>query len=379
MNSQAKKQDDSVKEMIESLLDQAGIQINGNQAFDIQVHNENLYQRILQEGSLGLGESYMDGWWDCDRLDIFFYKILRAKLDKKVPHNLKNIIRLAIAKFRNLQTKKRAWIVGEEHYDLGNDLFSLMLDPYMQYSCAYWKDTDRLEQAQENKLDLICRKLDLKPGMRVLDIGCGWGGLAEYAAKHYQVSVTGITISKEQQKLAMERCEGLDVEILLTDYREMQGLFDRVVSIGMFEHVGPKNYETYFKVVQRNLKSDGLFLLHTIGANTTMLNADPWTSKYIFPNGCLPSIENIAHASNEKLIMEDWHNFGADYDLTLSAWHERFLKNWPEIEANYSLRFKRMFTYYLNACAGAFRARDLQLWQIVFSPNGQEGGIRVAR
>ena len=379
MNSQAKKQDDSVKEMIESLLDQAGIQINGNQAFDIQVHNENLYQRILQEGSLGLGESYMDGWWDCDRLDIFFYKILRAKLDKKVPHNLKNIIRLAIAKFRNLQTKKRAWIVGEEHYDLGNDLFSLMLDPYMQYSCAYWKDTDRLEQAQENKLDLICRKLDLKPGMRVLDIGCGWGGLAEYAAKHYQVSVTGITISKEQQKLAMERCKGLDVEILLTDYREMQGLFDRVVSIGMFEHVGPKNYETYFKVVQRNLKSDGLFLLHTIGANTTMLNADPWTSKYIFPNGCLPSIENIAHASNEKLIMEDWHNFGADYDLTLSAWHERFLKNWPEIEANYSLRFKRMFTYYLNACAGAFRARDLQLWQIVFSPNGQEGGIRVAR
>jgi cyclopropane-fatty-acyl-phospholipid synthase len=379
MNSQAKKQDDSVKEMIESLLDQAGIQINGNQAFDIQVHNENLYQRILQEGSLGLGESYMDGWWDCDRLDIFFYKILRAKLDKKVPHNLKNIIRLAIAKFRNLQTKKRAWIVGEEHYDLGNDLFSLMLDPYMQYSCAYWKDTDRLEQAQENKLDLICRKLDLKPGMRVLDIGCGWGGLAEYAAKHYQVSVTGITISKEQQKLAMERCKGLDVEILLTDYREMRGLFDRVVSIGMFEHVGPKNYETYFKVVQRNLKSDGLFLLHTIGANTTMLNADPWTSKYIFPNGCLPSIENIAHASNEKLIMEDWHNFGADYDLTLSAWHERFLKNWPEIEANYSLRFKRMFTYYLNACAGAFRARDLQLWQIVFSPNGQEGGIRVAR
>lgn len=175
MNSQAKKQDDSVKEIIESLLDQAGIQINGNQPFDIQVHNENLYQRILHEGSLGLGESYMDGWWDCDRLDIFFYKILRAKLYKKVPHNLKNIIRLAIAKFRNLQTKKRAWIVGEEHYDLGNDLFSLMLDPYMQYSCAYWKDTDRLEQAQENKLDLICRKLDLKPGMRVLDIGCGWG------------------------------------------------------------------------------------------------------------------------------------------------------------------------------------------------------------
>lgn len=373
------KKEGSVKQMVEDLLDHAGIKINGHQPFDIQVHNENLYQRILQEGSLGLGESYMDGWWDCERLDIFFYKILRAKLDKKVPHNLKNIIRLAIAKFRNLQTKKRAWIVGEEHYDLGNDLFSLMLDPYMQYSCAYWKDTDSLEQAQENKLDLICRKLDLKPGMTVLDIGCGWGGLAEYAAKNYQVSVIGITISKEQQRLAIERCQGLDVEILLTDYRDVQGQFDRVVSIGMFEHVGPKNYETYFKVVQQNLKPEGLFLLHTIGSNTTMLNADPWTSKYIFPNGCLPSIENIAHASNEKFVMEDWHNFGADYDLTLSAWYERFLQIWPEIEINYSLRFKRMFTYYLNACAGAFRARDLQLWQIVFSPNGQEGGTRVAR
>jgi len=373
------KKEGSVKQMVEDLLDHAGIKINGHQPFDIQVHNENLYQRILQEGSLGLGESYMDGWWDCERLDIFFYKILRAKLDKKVPHNLKNIIRLAIAKFRNLQTKKRAWIVGEEHYDLGNDLFSLMLDPYMQYSCAYWKDTDSLEQAQENKLDLICRKLDLKPGMTVLDIGCGWGGLAEYAAKNYQVSVIGITISKEQQRLAIERCQGLDVEILLTDYRDVQGQFDRVVSIGMFEHVGPKNYETYFKVVQQNLKPEGLFLLHTIGSNTTMLNADPWTSKYIFPNGCLPSIENIAHASNEKFVMEDWHNLGADYDLTLSAWYERFLQIWPEIEINYSLRFKRMFTYYLNACAGAFRARDLQLWQIVFSPNGQEGGMRVAR
>ncbi|OTG79861.1 cyclopropane-fatty-acyl-phospholipid synthase [Acinetobacter sp. ANC 4558] len=379
MNTFTEFKDNHLKTIIEDLLSQAGITINGHQPYDIQVYNQQLYSRIIQQGSLGLGESYMDGWWDCERLDIFFYKILRAKIDQKMPNNLKNIIRFAINRFRNFQTKKRAWMVGEEHYDLGNDLFSLMLDPSMQYSCAYWKDATNLEQAQQQKLDLICQKLDLKPGMRLLDIGCGWGGLAEYAAKNYQVSVTGITISKEQQKLAKERCKSLDVEILLTDYRDLHDQFDRIVSIGMFEHVGPKNYETYFKVVQRNLKSEGIFLLHTIGSNSTMVNADPWTSKYIFPNGCLPSIENIAHYSSGKFIMEDWHNFGADYDLTLSAWHNRFIQIWPQIESNYSARFKRMFTYYLNACAGAFRARDLQLWQIVFSPNGKEGGIRVPR
>ena len=379
MNTFVSNQDDHLKAVVESLLLQADIRINGDRPHDIKVHHPQLYSRIMQEGSLGLGESYMDGWWDCERLDIFFYKILRAKLDKKLPNNLKNIIRLAIARFRNFQSKKRAWMVGEEHYDLGNDLFSLMLDPYMQYSCAYWKDADHLEQAQEHKLDLICRKLDLKAGMNVLDIGCGWGGLAEYMAKNYHVSVTGITISKEQQKLAQERCKDLDVKILLTDYRDIEDEFDRVVSIGMFEHVGPKNYETYFKIVRRNLKPDGLFLLHTIGSNSTMLNADAWTSKYIFPNGCLPSVENIAHHSSGKFVMEDWHNFGADYDLTLSAWHKRFIEIWPQIESNYSLRFKRMFSYYLNACAGAFRARDLQLWQIVFSPEGRDGGINVPR
>lgn len=379
MNSFMHQQDEHLKDVIEDLLAQADIKINGSRPYDIIVHHPELYNRIIQQGSLGLGESYMDGWWDCERLDIFFYKILRAQLDKKVPHNLNNLIRIAIAKVRNFQTKKRAWMVGEEHYDLGNDLFSLMLDPYMQYSCAYWKDAQNLEQAQQDKLALICRKLELKAGMTVLDIGCGWGGLAEYAAKNYQVSVTGITISKEQQKLAQARCKNLDVKILLQDYRDLHDQFDRVVSIGMFEHVGPKNYDTYFKVVKRNLKSDGLFLLHSIGANSTMLNADAWTSKYIFPNGCLPSIENIAQHSSGKFVMEDWHNFGADYDLTLSAWYARFIEIWPQIEANYSPRFKRMFSYYLNACAGAFRARDLQLWQIVFSPEGRDGGVHVAR
>jgi len=171
----------------------------------------------------------------------------------------------------------------------------------------------------------------------------------------------------------------LNVEILLMDYRNLNDRFDRIASIGMFEHVGLKNYDTYFQVVQRNLNADGLFLLHTIGSNITRISTDPWISKYIFPNGYIPSIEKIAHFSSGKFIMEDWHNFGTDYDLTLRAWSERFIQTWPEIEANYSIRFKRMFNYYLNACAGAFRARELQLWQIVFSPKGIEGEVRIAR
>lgn len=361
------------------MLQSADIEVNGSRPFDIRFKNPHFFKRVLQEGSLGLGESYMDGWWECDRLDIFFQKVLRAGLENQLPHHIKDTLRVAAARLTNLQSKKRAWIVGKEHYDLGNDLFSLMLDPYMQYSCGYWKDATTLKQAQEAKLKLICEKLQLKPGMTLLDIGCGWGGLAAYAAKHYGVSVEGVTISEEQQKLAQERCKDLDVKILLQDYRDLDSQYDRIVSVGMFEHVGPKNYQTYFNVVARNLKPDGLFLLHTIGANETNMNVDPWINKYIFPNGCLPSIKHIATTSEGKFVMEDWHNIGADYDRTLMAWYERFVQNWPKLEHNYSQRFFRMFSYYLNACAGAFRARDIQLWQVVFSPRGAEGGLRVAR
>ncbi|KNC09480.1 cyclopropane fatty acyl phospholipid synthase [Klebsiella sp. RIT-PI-d] len=360
------------------LLSRADITINGAAPYDLQVKNPHFFKRVLQEGSLGLGESYMDGWWECDQLDSFFTKILRAGLDTQLPHHLKDTLRVATTRLINLQSKKRAWIVGKEHYDLGNDLFTRMLDPYMQYSCAYWKEADNLVDAQQAKLALICEKLQLKPGMRVLDIGCGWGGLASWMAKNYHVSVTGVTISAEQQKLAQDRCSGLDVNFLLQDYRDLQDQFDRIVSVGMFEHVGPKNYKTYFEVVDRNLKPDGLFLLHTIGAKKTDTSVDPWIDKYIFPNGCLPSVRQIATASESHFVMEDWHNFGPDYDKTLMAWYQRFQALWPEIANNYSERFKRMFDYYLTACAGAFRARDIQLWQIVFS-RGVEDGLRVAR
>ncbi|NBC99454.1 cyclopropane fatty acyl phospholipid synthase [Atlantibacter hermannii] len=364
--------------IVNDLLSKAGITINGPSPADLQVKNPDFYKRVLQQGSLGLGESYMDGWWECERLDQFFTNVIKAGLENQLPTHFKDTLRVVGARIFNLQTQKRAWRVGKEHYDLGNDLFSCMLDGQMQYSCGYWKTADNLADAQRDKLRLVCEKLQLAPGMRILDIGCGWGGLAEFAAREYGVSVTGVTISAEQQKMARERCQGLDVTILLKDYRDLNDRFDRIVSVGMFEHVGPKNYAAYFDVVNRNLAPDGIFLLHTIGSRKTDNNVDPWINKYIFPNGCLPSMRHIVDASADHFVMEDWHNFGADYDKTLMAWHARFMEAWPALAGHYSERFKRMFSYYLNACAGAFRARDLQLWQVVFS-RGIENGLRVAR
>lgn len=361
-----------------SLLQKAGIEINGSRPFDIHVNNNNFYKRVLQQGSLGLGESYMDGWWTCENLDEFIAKLIAADLESSIKHNMKDLLRIASARLINPQSRKRAWIVGKEHYDLGNDLFTSMLDPWMQYSCGYWKDTTDLNTAQQNKLHLICEKLQLKTGMTLLDIGCGWGGLASYAAKHYGVKVIGVTISAEQQKLAQARCAGLDVDILLQDYRDLNQQFDRIVSVGMFEHVGPKNYDTYFNVVNKNLKPDGVFLLHTIGSNKTEMNVDPWINKYIFPNGFLPSVEQIASASEPYFVMEDWHNFGPDYDKTLMAWNRRFQAAWPTLKARYPERFRKMFTYYLNACAGTFRVRNIQLWQVIFT-RGKVGGICVPR
>lgn len=377
-NAELKPQENRYLQACANILSNAEIEFNGSHSFDIQVKNNNIFKRLLANGSLGLGESYMDGWWECENIDELIEKILNAKIDTVLPHNFRDRLQVAKSRLMNLQSKKRALIVGKEHYDLGNDLFHLMLDPYMQYSCGYWKKARDLHTAQKDKLKLICEKLQLQKGMTLLDIGCGWGGLAQYAAEKYGVSVTGITISVEQQKMAQARCAGMDVEILLQDYRDLNRKFDRIVSVGMFEHVGPKNYDSYFDVVDRNLVEDGVFLLHTIGANRTDVNVDAWINKYIFPNGCLPSVAQIAFASESHFVIEDLHNFGPDYDKTLMAWQARFQDNWSLLEKSYNDRFYRMFTYYLKACAGAFRARNIQLWQIVFT-RGNSSGLRVPR
>ncbi|MCX4188469.1 cyclopropane fatty acyl phospholipid synthase [Methylophaga sp. OBS4] len=367
--------------VLEKLARQAGVCFNGDAPWDIQVHSDDVYQRILSKGSLGFGESYMDGLWDCLRLDQLFHRLLSFNIEEKLGswsrfHLLTQILRHRLF---NLQSSRRAFQVGEQHYDIGNDVFESMLDPTMSYSCAYWHQADNLEQAQRNKLDMICRKLELKPGEKLLEIGCGWGGLARYAAENYGVEVVGITVSREQQKLAQQRCAGLPVTIELIDYRELQGQYDKIVSVGMFEHVGEKNYPVYFDTVNRLLKDAGLFLLHTIGIYKTTHHADPWIDKYIFRNGKLPSAEQISKVLNDRLLIEDWHNFGHDYYLTLMAWWENFDAAWPNIAGKYDERFYRMWRYYLLSCAGFFKARRGQLWQLVLSKRNRPHIYRSVR
>jgi cyclopropane-fatty-acyl-phospholipid synthase len=365
--------------ILQEMLSAADININGNNPWDIAVHNDKFYDRVLTQSSLGLGESYMDGWWDCEQLDEFFDRMLRSQIDNQVKISLALLAEGLLARITNMQSRGRAFQVGERHYDLGNDLFQNMLDKRMVYSCGYWKNAQTLDEAQENKLDLICRKLEMKPGMKILDIGCGWGSFAKYAAEKYQVKVIGITVSKEQVELGKIYCSGLPVEIRLQDYRELDEKFDHIVSVGMIEHVGYKNYKIYMNVVNRCLKNDGLFLLHTIGGNKSVTSVDPWINKYIFPNGMLPSIKQLGDAIEGLFVMEDWHNFSADYDKTLMAWHRNLSDNRDKIKLNYPGKFLRMWDYYLLSCAGSFRARRNQLWQIVLSKNGIRGGYKSTR
>jgi cyclopropane-fatty-acyl-phospholipid synthase len=367
------------KQLISELLQNAGITINGNCGWDIRVHNEDTYSRVLHQGILGLGETYMEKWWECNQLDEFVYRILRANLEKSIEKNLRFYLKFLLAKVINFQTKQRALEVGKKHYDLGNILFGHMLDTKMNYTCGYWKNAANLEEAQNAKLDLVCQKLQLKPGMRILDIGCGWGALAKHAAENYGVSVVGITISKEQIELAKQKCFGLPIDLRLQDYRDLNEKFDRIASLGMFEHVGHRNYRDYMQVVHRCLDDNGLFLLHTIGSSTTTYKTNDWTEKYIFSNGMIPSISQIGTAVENLFVMEDWHNFGADYYKTLIAWYDNFKNNWEKIREHYDEKFYRMWSFYLLSSAGSFKARNLQLWQVVFSKNGLSEGYRSIR
>jgi cyclopropane-fatty-acyl-phospholipid synthase len=367
------------RQLVTQLASLADININDNNPWNIQVKDDRFYSRVIKEGSLGLGESYMDGWWDCEQLDKLMFRALKSGLDERIKKNFKLILRLAATKIFNQQTKHRAKKVGREHYDLGNDLYQSMLDKNMNYTCGYWKNASNLDQAQEAKLDLICQKIGLTPGMKVLDIGCGWGAFAKHAATNYGAQVVGITISKEQVSLGQQLCSNLPVDIRFQDYREMNEKFDRIVSLGMFEHVGYKNYKTYMKVVRRCLKDDGLFLLHTIGSNVSGINTDSWINKYIFPNSMLPSAKQIISACEGLFVMEDWHNFGKDYDKTLMAWHKNFKNNWGTLKDKYGERFRRMWEYYLLSCAGVFRSRQTQLWQIILSKSGIAEGYTSIR
>lgn len=357
----------NVPEWLHGLLGEAGIEINGQRPWDMQIQDPRAIDMLVTRGSLGLGEAYMNGYWEAEALDRFFARVITAGLDfKLIKHlRLRYLLHQARHLLLNLQSPSRAFEVGEQHYDIGNDIFEVMLDPTMSYSCGYWENAKDLEEAQYNKLDMICRKLKLQPGEELLDIGCGWGGLARHAAANYGVKVTGITVSREQIGWAGERCRDLPVRFELVDYRDIEGRYDKVVSVGMFEHVGFKNYRAYFDTVKRVLKRDGLFLLHTIGSQHSTHRNDPWVDRYIFPNGYLPSLKQIGDAVEGRLIVEDLHNFGMDYDKTLIAWWKRFDAGWTKLSKRYDQRFYRMWKYYLHCFAGAFRARRNQLWQLV--------------
>jgi cyclopropane-fatty-acyl-phospholipid synthase len=358
------------KEVVQEMLSCADIEVGGKRPWDLDVKNEDFYQRVLAHGSLGLGESYMDGWWECSALEEFSNRIQRANLESKIRFNMKTLITLVANRCLNFQSRKRAFHVGKVHYDIGNDLYHQMLDRRMIYSCAYWKESKDLDEAQEAKLELICRKLMLKRGMRVLDIGCGWGGFAIYAAQKHGVEVVGTTISKEQFALARELARDHPVRILLQDYRDLEGRFDRIVSIGMVEHVGYKNYRIFMDKVSQCLEQDGIFLLHTIGSSSTYYTTDPWTEKYIFPNGKIPSLTQLSKAAEGLFVIENTQNIGPDYEPTLLAWSENFERARSLPEAKYDERFRRMWKYYLRMSAGAFRARRLQVFQIVMTPAG---------
>lgn len=370
---------DSSRQTIEEIAAIADVKIDGSRSWDIQVKNEGFFTRILKDGSLGLGESYMAGWWDSSALDDCMFRILRADIENKLQPSMQMIWNVIKAKLFNLQSRSGSKEVIDLHYQLGNDLYQKMLDPTMSYSCGYWKKAKTLEGAQKAKFDLIAQKLGFKKGMRVLDIGCGWGGFAKHIAEHYGVEVVGITLSENQAAYAREICKGLPVEIRIQDYRDLNETFDRVVEIGMFEHVGEKNYREFMAIVHRCLTEDGMFMLHTIGSNQTTRGIDPWINRYVFPNAHLPSIAQIGTSIEGLFVMEDWHNFSADYDRTLMAWFQNFDRHWGELKSAYPDPFYRMWKYYLLSCAATFRSRNVQLWQVVLSKKGVLNGYNSVR
>jgi cyclopropane-fatty-acyl-phospholipid synthase len=379
------KRTDSSKRLIHSLLKQADVHVfetfTGNavenaRPWDIIVHHPQFYKRCIAQGSLGLGEAYMDGWFDVEAIDELVHKIIQAELHKKFKFNLSSIKIFAEALLFNRQSLKRAKQVGEEHYDIDPELYKAMLGEDEIYTCAYWKGLERKPEnlilAQQQKLNLVFNKLKVQKGMSVLDVGCGWGGTLIYGHKNFGITGTGISISKEQVQYAQNMAEsgGYPLEFRLQDYRHVHGKFDRALSIGMFEHVGKKNYRSYMKSVHTVLDDQGLFLLHCIGGFDSSSTEDPWLDKYIFPNSVLPSLADIAKASEGYFIIHDVQNFGIYYDTTLVEWNTRFETYWKsheDVQKKYGTRFYRMWRYYLLMCAGTFRARKNQLYQVVLS------------
>lgn len=359
----------TAKESVQKLAEAIGVTINGSKSIDPQIYDERVYDIFLSRNSLALGESYMDKWWDCEDLAGLYSLLINQKILIK-KSLLSDPLLFAGTIFSNLQSRARAFEVGEMHYDLGNDLYEAMLDTHMVYTSAIWEGVDSLDEAQEQKLERICRKLGLKSGERVLDIGCGWGSFMKYAALKYGVECVGLTVSKEQTALGRKRCAGLPVEFVISDYRDYKTdkPFDHIVSIEMIEAVGSKNLRTYFENAHELLKPNGAFFLQAIIDSNPQPIADPWIDKYIFPNGVLVSHHQLEKETRKLFVFEDLKDVGRDYDPTLMAWWENFDRHYEELKTanpKYDKRFYRMWKYYLHSCAALFRTGAAQDFQVV--------------
>lgn len=374
--------------LIRAITDPVDVGFAGERPWDLQVHNPAIYGDLLRRGSLALGEAYVRGDWDCEALDQLFTRLLGSPGSRQVsggflPHaQLLSALRCQAEHWMNWQTRQRSTRVARQHYDIDHRVYAATLDSRLIYSCAHWQHADDLETAQLHKLQRICQKLELSPGMRLLDVGCGWGALAAFAAATYGVEVVGITLSQKQADFCRTHF-GDQFDVVLCDYRSEQlremGSFDRIVSIGMLEHVGRKNDRRYFETLSRLLNPDGLILIQTIGSHDTNDALDPWIDTYIFPGGRLPSAQQLSTGFEDRFLLQDWENFGFDYDRTLMAWWQNFEQSWPALQAQLQPSFDRFWRYYLLCCAGFFRSGQGQLWQLVLSPKASPRSYRSSR
>jgi cyclopropane-fatty-acyl-phospholipid synthase len=357
------------------LLERCGLAINGPAARDPQIHDERVYARLLKNGSVGAGEAFMDGWWDARDLSGCLEAVLRADLDAQFRGALfREKFRELRFQWLNRQTRELSRRVARDHYDLPFEFWRRMLGKTMQYSCAYWERGARdLDEAQVAKMELICRKLQLEEGLSVLETACGWGSLAHHMAAHHGVRVKAFTLSEQQYRYAVAHYSHPRVEFFCADYRDFaarhQGeKFDRIASIGLVEHVGRRNLDVFFRMIQRFMKPEGWALVHGMGKQTPEAT-DPWITRYIFPGGEIPRLSHLVDSiSRCALNVEDLHNLGLSYIPTLRAWLQSLSE--PAGEGAPQGRALRMWVYFLSLSIAAFEARKLQLYHFILSHHG---------